>query len=170
MRFSDYEWVAAVIDAHPSHKVCGRTRLQKTVKLLQRLGLPTSYGFTIHYYGPYSEDLQSDIGLLEQFGLVSEEGQVNQQGDPYYVFRANSGAELPDVSQFKTATDKIAQADAIVLELAATYDAFLELGADEAEAMERLRRKKGRKCEEGRAERALSLLNELKLLKEPVAA
>lgn len=60
-----FQWLAAVIAAHPEHKVIGRTRLQKTVKLLQRLGVPTRFGYKLHHYGPYSEDLQSEIGLLQ---------------------------------------------------------------------------------------------------------
>lgn len=63
-------WLAAVIAAHPEHKVVGRTRLQKTVKLLQRLGAPMDYDYMIHFYGPYSEGVQADIGLLEAFGFV----------------------------------------------------------------------------------------------------
>ena len=60
-----FRWLAAVVAAHPEHKVVGRTRLQKTVKLLQRLGAPLDYDYTIHFYGPYSEGVQADIGLLE---------------------------------------------------------------------------------------------------------
>src|SRR5207253_2439929 len=64
--------LAAVIAAHENHQVVGRTRLQKTIKLLQRLGLPTDYGYMNFFYGPYSEAVQTDIRLLAHQGLVSE--------------------------------------------------------------------------------------------------
>ena len=45
-----FRWLAAVIAAHPGHKVVGRTRLQKTVKLLKQLGAPLDYDYMIHFY------------------------------------------------------------------------------------------------------------------------
>jgi hypothetical protein len=42
--------------------------------------------------------------------------------------------------------------------LAATYDAFREAGSDHEEAIKRLRRKKGSKCDNGNQEKALELL------------
>jgi len=54
-------------------------------------------------------------------------------------------------------------AQTVVLELAATYDAFREEGADHEEAIERLRRKKGSKCDGGNQEKALELLASLDL-------
>lgn len=170
MSFSDYEWVAAIIAAHPNRTIVGRTRLQKEVKLLQRLGFPTSYVFNIHYYGPYSDDLQSGIGLLKEFKLISEEEEPNGTGGTYYVFRAKQNIELPDVLPWQSLIDEFARTNSIVLELAATYDAFRELGSDEDEAMVRLRRKKGSKCDNGRAGSALELLRKLGLLQQPIAA
>jgi hypothetical protein len=38
-----FRWLAAAITAHPDRKVVGRTRLQKEIKLLQRLKFPTEY-------------------------------------------------------------------------------------------------------------------------------
>lgn len=54
-------------------------------------------------------------------------------------------------------------ADATILELAATYDAFKELGSDNEEAMRRLRQKKGAKCDGGRDEETVKLLQKLGL-------
>lgn len=162
-----FKWLAAVIAAHPDHKVVGRTRLQKTVKLLQRLGAPMDYDYMIHFYGPYSEGVQSDIGLLETFGFVEEKEQPKQDGSSYFVLNATpaakSLAERPEVKKLKPAIQIMNDADPVVLELAATYDAFREMGHDHKSALERLKRKKGVKCEEGRTEKALELLKKLKL-------
>lgn len=162
MARENYLWLAALIAAHPEGKVVGRTRLQKEVKLLQSLSFPTDYGYTIHFYGPYSESLYADIGLLETMGYVKEEC-LSHGGNPYYVIESCGEGPINDVSAFQHEIATMAAADAVVLELAATYDAFRDLGADHAEALIRLRRKKGAKCNEGREEKALKLLNDLSL-------
>jgi hypothetical protein len=158
--------LAAVIAAHTDRKVVGRTRLQKTVKLLQRLGFPTDYRYTLYFYGPYSEELQSEVDLLGVVGLIEEQPHVAKDGTPYYTIEANKESSLPDIGDFEEPIARLQEADAVVLELAATYDAFRELGCDHDEAWRRLRRKKGSKCDEGRDQAALSLLEELGLTTE----
>lgn len=159
----NYRWLAGLIAAHPHRKVVGRTRLQKEVKLLQSLGFWTDYSYTIHFYGPYSEDLLSDIGLLEAIGLVEETRDVSHEGNPYYILKASPDAELSAIEDFRSEIDMLANAPAIELELAATYDAFRDAGCDHEDALERVRRKKGSKCDDGRLEAALTLLKDLGL-------
>lgn len=163
MSFDNYRWLAALVAAHPDKKIVGRTRLQKEIKLLQRLGFPTDYSYTIHFYGPYSESLQGDIGLLEAFGLVDEEMDTTREGNPYYILRAKQAGGLPSVDTFDDQISLLDDAPTVVLELAATYDAFREEGADHREAIERLRRKKGNKCSGGNEESAMRLLSDLGL-------
>ncbi|HRJ77170.1 MAG TPA: hypothetical protein PLF37_01535 [Planctomycetota bacterium] len=165
MRYESFRWLASVIGAHPENKVVGRTRLQKTIWLLQRLGLKTDYTYRTHFYGPYSEDLHAELGLLERFGMVSEEPKEKRDGTPYFIIHAKDTEHLPELP------DKLGKAlrvisgtkDPVVLELAATYDAFRSQGSDHTEALERLRRKKGKKCEGDREEKALTLLAQLGL-------
>ena len=52
MRTGNFWWLAAVVAAHDERRGVGRSRRQKTVKLLQRLGLPTDYLYTMFFYGP----------------------------------------------------------------------------------------------------------------------
>jgi uncharacterized protein YwgA len=163
MPIARFQWLAALIAAHPNRTVVGRTRLQKTVWLLQRTGFPTDYGYVTYFYGPYSEDLQSETKLLEVLDLATEEEHLSQDGTPYYVFRASEDAVFPEVEEFRPAIERLNSTDAVVLELAATYDAYRAIGCDHDEALHRLRRKKGSKCEEGREEKALELLAELEL-------
>jgi len=162
-----YKWLAAVIAAHPDHKVVGRTRLQKTVMLLQRLGAPMDYDYMIHFYGPYSEGVQADIGLLEAFGFIREERHNRPGSPPYFVLKATDAAkklaELPEVKKFDAVIQIMNKADAVVLELAATYDAFRAMGEKHTSALARLKRKKGKKCDEDRDRKALNLLKELDL-------
>ena len=123
-----FRWLAAVIAAHPDHRVVGRTRLQKTVRLLQRLGAPLDYAYMIHFYGPYSEGVQADIGLLENLGMVTEEVKISREGAPYSILSAGPEAiklaNAPELKPFLPAIKTMSDTDAVVLELAATYDAF----------------------------------------------
>jgi uncharacterized protein len=159
----NYRWLAGLIAAHPDGKVVGRTRLQKEVKLLQSLGFPTDYGYMIHFYGPYSEELNADIGLLDSLGFVNEEERVSQEGNPYYIISACAGVPVADVSDFDSEIRLMARSDSTVLELAATYDAFRDSGANHDEAVARVARKKGSKCDGGRLELAIELIRNLDL-------
>lgn len=159
----NYRWLAGLIAAHPERKVFGRTRLQKEVKLLQSLGFGTDYSYTIHFYGPYSEGLYSDIGLLQAIGLVEESSAMTADGNPYYILTTPPAAELAQIEEFRNEIDRLAEAPAVHLELAATYDAFRDAGADHEDALVRLRRKKGSKCDGGNLEAALKLLDDLRL-------
>ena len=162
MNPSRYQWLAGVIFAHPENKVVGRTRLQKTIRLLQRLGFPTDYSYQLYFYGPYSDGLMSEIRLIEQFELVTEE-QKFSNGDPYYIIQAKPDAHLPEIDLYLPLIEKMSNADSVVLELAATYDAFRDLGSDHEKALVKLRNKKGEKCDRGNQEKALDLLKELGL-------
>jgi uncharacterized protein YwgA len=163
MTIEQFRWLAGVVAAHPEDKVVGRTRLQKTIRLLQRCGFPTRYSYTLFFYGPYSVGVQADLRLLGQLGLLEEQECQDQDGMPYYVMRARPGARLEAVERWRPAIDTLSRAPAVVLELAATYDTFRGLGSNHAEALQRLRRKKGSKCDGGNEAAALALLQELGL-------
>jgi uncharacterized protein len=159
-----FRWLAAAIAAHEDGKVVGRTRLQKEIKLLQRKKFPTDYSYTIHFYGPYSEALQTEIGMLESLGLVSEQPQTAQDGSPYFILQSLAGAASPYVIRpFQKYIELMEDSDLTALELAATYDMFRATGSDHKEATERLRRKKGKKCDDGNEEKAIELLKQLDL-------
>ena len=163
MSLKNLQLIEALISAHPDHTVCGRTRLQKEVKLLQRLGFPTDYSYSIHFYGPYSESLQSDLGMMEAFGMLEVSRESSQGGNEYYVLEAINSTDLLDISEFKEFVGYLIKAPTVVLELAATYDAFREQGDDHETGLVRLRRKKGVKCDNGNEEAALTLLDGLGL-------
>ncbi len=162
MKPTNFELLAAVIAAHTNGELVGRTRLQKTVKLLQRLKYPSRYIYKLSHYGPYSEGVQSDISVLEMFGLVNES---ERGGDPrkYFVLKASDNARLEATDPFADRILRMEDTDATVLELAATYDAFREWDLNHEQALQSLRAKKGPKCDEGREELALELLRELEL-------
>lgn len=162
MTTEDFRWLGGVIAAHTDRTVVGRTRLQKEIMLLQRLGLPTTYRYSMHFHGPYSDGIQADVGLLESLGLVREEPVGSSTGSVYYVIKARADASLPQIEPFKGLIDVMEREDATVLEVAATYDAF-RVGSNHEDALSRLRTKKGWKCDGGREEKALALLRSFNL-------
>lgn len=159
----NYQLLANVIAAHPDGEIVGRTRLQKTIRLLQRVGLPFDYNFSFHFYGPYSEELRSDINILHEVGLITEEPRLTRDGDEFFILRATQPPSIPEVSRFSPIIERLAASETVVLELASTYDFFRETGSDHADALRRLRAKKGSKCETPRLENALALLREINL-------
>src|SRR4051794_585910 len=112
MRTGNCWWLAAVVAEHAGRRIVGRTRLQKTVKLLQRVGLPTDYLFTIFFYGPYSEGVVSDMRLLGQLGLVAETELPAAEGaTPAFEMVASEAAVLEEMAAYRPALRRIEAAD-----------------------------------------------------------
>jgi len=66
---------------------------------------------------------------------------------------------IPSIlGRLKQPLESLSQEDAVVLELAATYDAFCKMGLSHDTALESLMAKKGDKCGGGQTARALDLL------------
>ena len=76
MLIEQFRWLAGVIAAHDDRRIVGRTRLQKTIYLLQRKGLPTDFDYSLHFYGPYSEGLNTGLRVVKQLDLVREEARA----------------------------------------------------------------------------------------------
>jgi len=163
MPVENWRWLAAIIAAHPNHEVVGRTRLQKSIWLLQRLGMPTDYVYSLHFYGPYSEEVRADTSFAELSCSISESARTAQDGTEYFILSAEPSSSLPNVDQFRQHINILANEDPTVLELAATYDAFRKMGLGHQDAIESLRAKKGPKCGAGREGQAISLLQRLGL-------
>ena len=125
--------------------------------------MPTDYDYVLFFYGPYSEGLKSDLGLLEVLELVQEEEHPSTHGTPYFTISARPEATLPELKPFLPHIALMEKTDPVALELAATYDTFRELGSDHEEAMVRLRRKKQEKCTPENVRGALGLLGNLGL-------
>jgi uncharacterized protein YwgA len=156
---SRLEQVTAVIAAHPNHELVSSVRLQKTIKLLQRVGLKTDYCFSLLFYGPYSEELHSDTHLLNAVGFVSGRVAAAPDGTAYRVFVADPNRGAADVSDVSTQIEAISRQPSIIIELAALYDAYRELGAKHQPALIKLRRRKGLQCTREAETAALSLLD-----------
>jgi uncharacterized protein YwgA len=120
-----FRTLAAVIAAHPNRTVDGRTRLQKTICLLQRLGLPTDFLYTIFFYGPYSEDLHSELGLLKHLNMVEEEEQQIDSEKYHYKIKAKTNWVEPElVDAFQPQIDLMANSTSVVLEFGCNLRSF----------------------------------------------
>ena len=62
----------------------GKIRIQKTLYFLQEaFGVPSKYGFRMHHYGPYSEELETDLTRLKTTGYLSV--RPDAQGYGFHV-------------------------------------------------------------------------------------
>jgi uncharacterized protein YwgA len=64
-------------------RISGKTLLTKRIFFLSEL-LGQDLGYYPHYYGPYSDEVSSDITILKNLGLIAEEsfdfGAFNENG------------------------------------------------------------------------------------------
>jgi len=84
-------------------------------------------------------------------------------GTDYYVLTAAAAALKPEVDVLRHYVDLFSQQTLVTLELAATYDAFRQMGLSHDESLSRLRAKKGEKCAGGREAMAIELLGRVHL-------
>ncbi|MCY4452791.1 MAG: hypothetical protein OXC01_12650 [Immundisolibacterales bacterium] len=163
------EIVAALLKAAGGQLV-GRVRLQKTVYLLDQLGLESGFDYDYHHYGPFSRDIDNAVADAEAFELVEEKfGRRQVDGARYSIFKlTDEGYELPamigrlDGVELQRLLQEFQEANVTVLELAATANWLVkEEGQDDWQ--ESLRRRKGRKVNGGRLDRALALLRDIGL-------
>jgi uncharacterized protein len=92
----EHALLALVIQqAHDSTNVpyLGRTALQKIVYFLKALGVPMRYSFDIHHYGPYSDQITSDLDLLMADGIVEDRSPTTT----YWNYVPRSGGPLGEL-------------------------------------------------------------------------
>ncbi|MGO4333463.1 hypothetical protein AB4037_01030 [Labrys sp. KB_33_2] len=144
----------------------GRIRLQKIIYLLDQLGLSSGAPFEYHHYGPYSEAV-SDAVTDAKFWSRLEEATVFRKSDgaPYSTFKTEAVGDMPalggiDTDRARTLLMRFAGVSSTVLELAATVHwlAFNEKVADWRAEIEV---RKAGKTDNGRLEKAVTLLKEL---------
>jgi len=147
-------------------KLVGKTRLQKTVYLLQEMGIDLGYDFDYHFYGPYSEEIDDDVKWAKYFQVLKTRDEPGNHAIPYTVFEIGATAvthseELRD-DRTKAALSTLAHHGAVVLELAATLR-YLQRNGYERNAEEELRLRKQSKASPERVVEAKQLLAELRI-------
>jgi len=155
--------IQKIIATFPEQTVVGRTRMQKTIYLLQRVGLETAYEFNMHFYGPYSDELTTDLEIGGASGFLTENRSNTNEGLPSYSFTVHDVPSVEIPAQVRNFLPLLSVQDPTILELAATYDAFRQKGRTPEAALESLHLKKGYKCDNGRDQMAIGLLKALGL-------
>jgi uncharacterized protein len=164
------EDIVAAVVAAAGGQLAGRVRLQKTVYLLDRLGLNSKFEYDYHHYGPYSRDLDNATADAKAFDLI-EEAFDHRVGDGamYSIFRLKKQAKANqqafgylDPGHAETLVSLFARMNVTVLELAATID-WLWREERHADWRREITRRKGVKVQGGRLERAVTLLDEIGL-------
>ena len=67
---ADLSLLVPIIKMISEYQSPGKKALQKLVYLVERKGLDLGYDYSIHYYGPYSSELDYAVHSLEMQGLV----------------------------------------------------------------------------------------------------
>ncbi len=170
--------VAAVIDAAGGTLV-SRVRLQKTVYLLDQLGMNSGFEYEYHHFGPYSRDLDIAAGDARALGFLTEEIRHRaSDGASYSVFTlqvpssSNQGAFGSLGKQGATKLARLfSETHVTVLELAATAH-WLWKFESIADWRTEIARRKPMKIGSGRLDRAVALLREvgLELPERPTVA
>ncbi|MCF8469940.1 MAG: hypothetical protein K9G30_04090 [Parvibaculum sp.] len=150
--------MAAVIRAAGGRFV-GKTRLQKTVCLLELAGYELGFEFFYYRHGPYSDDLSVAISDASALGLVQEETEKAQWGGVYSVFQSKKESNLR-LEDSAVELVKIAEkADSVELELAVTA-AFLAMTGS-PDPWEEVELRKPQKATAGRLDNAKQLYRRL---------
>lgn len=129
-----------------------RKRLQKVVFLLQAGGCPFDAEYTLHHYGPYSQEVARLSDEMVQVGLLNEESEQNQVGLQYSYDLPDSVekeiAELEGTAKGKKmaahlspfeaqAKELLNKTDLWLLEVASTMVYFRKKGNTWPDAVER---------------------------------
>lgn len=171
------EDIVAAVLAAAGGQLTGRVRLQKTVYLLDQLGLKSGLPFEYHHYGPYSRDLDNATRDAKAFGVIEEEIAYRQSDHAAYsIFKLKDQDRPAAYGKLgkKRAAELVklfAETNVTVLELAATVDWLWRSEGYKTDWKAEITKRKGVKVQAGRLDKAVDLLKQLNLNPpEPKAA
>jgi len=128
-----------------------RKRLQKVVFLLQASGCPFDADYTLHHYGPYSQEVARLSDEMVQVGLLDESSMPNQVGVQYsYALTKNAASEMAQLEKspqgkklakpltpFEAKAKELLNTDLWLLEVASTMVYFRKQGYSWSESVEK---------------------------------
>lgn len=159
--------VTAVIDA-AGGTLTSRVRLQKSVYLLDRLGLGSGFDYEYYHYGPYSRDLDNATADAKAFELLTEDfGHRQSDGAMYSIFKVKPGPKKKalghlDAAKAHEIMQTFVKTNVTVLELAATADWLWHFEKCKDWQSE-IKKRKGVKARPDRLDKAVQLLADLGL-------
>lgn len=130
-----------------------RKRLQKVVFMLQSAGCPLDAEFTLHHYGPYSQEVARLSDEMVRSGLLKESVDQNMMGVEYSYLLSDGtqqqiteleaskqgGEWLAQISPFEELAKELFKSDLKQLEYASTIVFFRRRGLDWPVAVEKAR-------------------------------
>lgn len=128
-----------------------RKRLQKVVYMLQSADCPLEADYTLHHYGPYSEEVARLADEMVRSSLLVEEASANGVGTQYTYQLAESTQERvraleatesgseqkKELDKFEQMAKELLTADLKQLEYASTIIYFRRQGCDWDTAVEK---------------------------------
>jgi uncharacterized protein len=128
-----------------------RKRLQKVVYLLQAAGCPLDADYSLHHYGPYSQEVARLSDEMVKTALLAEETEQNAMGQQYsYHLTEHTKRQVADLeatpegrgmaqelAPFEAQAKDLLKADLKELEVASTMVYFRRQGYDWPEAVAR---------------------------------
>jgi len=150
----------------------GKKTLQKLVYLLERKGIELGFAYSIHYYGPYSSELDYAIHRLEMQGVLTiiSEGMTHQisltedadliRGEEVETLSGEQLQKIEDViTKFaaKSAYDleAITTTDYVAQQLKANGESW-----DQDSLVKRVKKIKGDKFTQEKIEKTIAVLQE----------
>ncbi len=145
--------LAKLIAWTESGELKSRKRIQKVVYLLQRAGCGAlDAEFTLHHYGPYSQDVAALTDQMVSAGLLMEKAEPNQMVGSSYSYRLSDSAKkslaqfeeeepgrkmAADMQPFHSRATELLKTDLRKLEYAATAAYFYWREQDWKTALDR---------------------------------
>jgi uncharacterized protein len=141
--------IVAAVDAETSKTMKGRTLLQKKLYFISAL-TGEDFGYSPHYYGPYSSIVSAEVGALEAAGFISEDvqalGAINAFGEiRRYEYRLLDEANLlltrhtEDAARYRHVLERIndgsVSSDAKLLSIAAKVHLIMSYGEDSTDGI-----------------------------------
>ena len=156
------DYVAALVRLNGG-RIVGKTRLQKTVFLMEAKGGGIGFDFDYHNYGPFSSDVAFAADDAEALGYIETETDFGAHEVPYTIFTSTDAPPTFDDEATeirRSALEVMGRYSALVLELAATAKYLEDHGYPESSWQE-LESRKPLKASSERIEKAKNLLMEL---------
>ncbi len=154
-----------------------RKRMQKAIYLLQVAGCPLGADYSLHHYGPYSQEVARLTDEMVQANLLDEKTASNAVGQQYSYslspaarrnlaeFEATQAGQAlaSELEAFLAGKRWLLDEDLRVLEYAATIVFFHKLGHEWPSAIEKMCQFKGLTYEGQAVERADALARRIVL-------
>ncbi|MCE2457171.1 MAG: hypothetical protein J4G14_05090 [Dehalococcoidia bacterium] len=130
----------------------GKTQIQKIVYFLQEsIGVPLKYRYRMHYYGPYSDELDGNLSLTESIGYIDIDPDPNgfgyhvtpvkeRENTPWQGYDMSKDPEVRDLTEvINNAIDILGALETPQIELYATIQLLQrENGADRQETEDKV--------------------------------